>query len=170
MGPKHKLYLLDLPILYLRYSPTRYSLLEALVNQSKIPLSEGTMKFWRALATVVWFTFIFDSASSLAVDESRFLDWQVAIPHEQSDTSGGSPGFVDTDLPAYSDTLGTWEKCHCNQNATVSRDSFLTNKSFGTCSKCHYKLGVTENGVTVTGDICIITIRSTYNNLCFDVN
>ena len=25
-----------------------------------------------------------------------------------------------TDLPAYSDTLGTWGKCHCKQIVTVS--------------------------------------------------
>ena len=53
------------------------------------------MIFWRALTNVVWFTFILDSASGLAVDESKFLDWQVAIPHVQGDTSGCYPGFVD---------------------------------------------------------------------------
>ena len=61
--------------------------------------------------------------------------------------------FPITDLPAYSDTLGTWEKCHCNQIVTVSRVSLLTNQSFGTCSKCHCKRAVTVNSVTVTGDI-----------------
>ena len=34
----------------------------------------------------------------------------------QGDTSRCSLGLVDiiTEIPAYSDTLGTWEKCHCN--------------------------------------------------------
>ena len=27
----------------------------------------------------------------------------------------------DTYLPAYSDTLGTWEKCHCNQIVTATQ-------------------------------------------------
>ena len=42
----------------------------------------------------------------------------------------------NTDLPAYSDTFGTWEKCHCKQIVTVSKGSLLTNQSFGTRSKC----------------------------------
>ena len=69
---------------------------------------------------------------------------------------------VCTDLHAYNDALGTWEKCHCNQIVTVRRYSLLTIKSFGTCSKCHCNQGVTVNSVTVTGDIC-----STRNALCY---
>ena len=46
---------------------------------------------------------------------------------------------TNTDFPAYSDTLGTWEKCHCNQIVTVTRGSLLTNQSFGTCHKCRCK-------------------------------
>ena len=60
----------------------------------------------------------------------------------------------DTEVPAYSDTLGTWEKCHCNQIVTVTRGSLVTNQSFGTCQKCHCKRGVTVNSVTVSGEIC----------------
>ena len=60
-----------------------------------------------------------------------------------------------TEVPAYSDTLGTWEKCHCKQIVTVTRGSFVTNQSFGTCQKCHCKRGVTVNSVTVSGEICI---------------
>ena len=61
----------------------------------------------------------------------------------------------NTDLPAYSDTLGTWRKCHCNQIVTVSKGSLVINQSFGTCKKCHCKRGVTVNSVTVSGEICI---------------
>ena len=61
-----------------------------------------------------------------------------------------------TVFPAYSDTLGTWEKCHCNQIVTVTRGSLVTNQSFGTCQKCHCKRGVTVNSVTVSGEICIL--------------
>ena len=28
-----------------------------------------------------------------------------------------------TEVPAYSDTLGTWKKCHCKQIVTVTRGS-----------------------------------------------
>ena len=34
------------------------------------------MAVWRSVA---WFTFLFALASGLAVDEGRFLDWQVVI-------------------------------------------------------------------------------------------
>ena len=60
----------------------------------------------------------------------------------------------DTEVPAYSDTLGTREKCHCNQIVTVTRGSVVLNLSFGTCQKCHCKRGVTVNSVTVSGEIC----------------
>ena len=60
----------------------------------------------------------------------------------------------NTDFPPYSDTLGTWEKCHCNQIVTVTTGSLVTNQSFGTCQKCHCKRGVTVNSVTVSGEIC----------------
>ena len=61
---------------------------------------------------------------------------------------------LSTEVPAYSDTLGTWEKCHCNQIVTVTRGSLVTNQSFGTCQKCHCKRGVTVNSVNVSGEIC----------------
>ena len=73
-------------------------------------------------------------------------------------TSGKQTAFPllgNTDFPPYSDTLGTWEKCHCNQIVTVTRGSVVTNQSFGTCQKCHCKRGVTVNSVTVSRDICI---------------
>ena len=66
-----------------------------------------------------------------------------------------APTTCITEVPAYSDTLGTWEKCHCNQIVTVNRGSLVTNQSFGTCQKCHSKRGVTVNSVTVSGEICI---------------
>ena len=62
--------------------------------------------------------------------------------------------ILATEVPAYSDTLGTWEKCHCNQIVTVTRGILVTNQSFGTCQKCHCKRGVTLNSVTVSGEIC----------------
>ena len=60
------------------------------------------------------------------------------------------PMTFGIDLPAYSDALGTREKCHWNQIVIVSRGSLLTYQSFRTCWKCHCK-----RGVTVHGDICI---------------
>ena len=67
------------------------------------------------------------------------------------------PGYTIwavTEVSAYSDTLGTWEKCHCNQIVTVTRGSLVINQSFGTCQKCHCKRGVTVNSVTLSGEIC----------------
>ena len=74
--------------------------------------------------------------------------------HGMQDIESLYRSIVDTDLPAYSDTLGTWGKCHCKQIVTVSRGSLVTNQSFGTCQKCHCKRGVTVNSVTVSGEIC----------------
>ena len=65
---------------------------------------------------------------------------------------------VATEVPAYSDTLGTWKKCHCNQIVTITRGSLVPNQSFGTCQKCHCKRGVTVNSVTVSGEICIVNM------------
>ena len=62
--------------------------------------------------------------------------------------------IVNTVFPAYSDTLGTWEKCHYNQIVTVTRQSLVLNQSLGTCQKCHSRRGVTVNSVTVSGEIC----------------
>ena len=67
---------------------------------------------------------------------------------------------ICTEVPAYSDTLGTWEKCHCNQIVTVTRVSLVTNLSIGTCQKCHCKWGVTVNSVSVSGEICNDRVRS----------
>ena len=58
-----------------------------------------------------------------------------------------------TDIPAHSITLGTRKNCHCNQTVRVSRSNKI---SFGTCHKCHYKRGVTETGVTVSGEVCSV--------------
>ena len=66
---------------------------------------------------------------------------------------------INTDVPAYSDTLGTRTKCHCNQSVTVSRGNFLTNPSFGSFQKCHCKWSVTVNGVAVSGDVCIVLLK-----------
>ena len=68
--------------------------------------------------------------------------------------------FKYTDVPAYSDTLGTRQKCHFKQIVTVSRGGLVSTKSFGTCPKCHCKHGVTVNSVTVTGEICTIPWRN----------
>ena len=38
------------------------------------------------------------------------------------------------------------KKCHCNQIVTETRDSLVTNQSFGTCSKSHCKCVVSVNG------------------------
>ena len=62
--------------------------------------------------------------------------------------------FLYTEVPAYSDTLGTWEKRHCNQIVTVSRGGLVPPQLFGTCQKCHCKRCVTVNCVTVSGEIC----------------
>ena len=61
-----------------------------------------------------------------------------------------SSKFCDafTVLPAYSDTLGTRKKCHCNHIICIYE------RPFGTCQNCHCKRGVTVTGVTVGGEIC----------------
>ena len=69
--------------------------------------------------------------------------------------------YYITVFPAYSDTLGTWEKCQCNQIVTVTRGSSVTNQSFGMCQKCHCKRGVTVNSVTVSGEICTFNMVQT---------
>ena len=61
---------------------------------------------------------------------------------------------VGTEPIAYNDSVGTWEKCHCNQIVTVSRGSLLTNQSFGNCKNCHCDRFVTVTDVTVTDRIC----------------
>ena len=48
-----------------------------------------------------------------------------------------------TEVPAYSDTLGTWEKCHCNQIVTVTRGSLEQTYQLG-----HAK-SVTVSGVSL---------------------
>ena len=53
-------------------------------------------------------------------------------------------------------SVGTWEKCHCNQIVTVSRGSLLTNQSFGKCKNCHCNRFVTVTGVTITDRLCTI--------------
>ena len=40
--------------------------------------------------------------------------------HGMQDIESLYRSIVDTDLPAYSDTLGTWGKCHCKQIVTVT--------------------------------------------------
>ena len=46
---------------------------------------------------------------------------------------GPIPGNINTEVTAYSDTLGTREKCQRNQIVTVTRGSLVRNQSFGTC-------------------------------------
>ena len=77
----------------------------------------------------------------------------------------GSKKFTltTTEVPAYSDTLGTWEKCHCNQIVTVTIGSLVKNQSFGTCQKYHCKRGVTLNSVTVSGEICRSFVYQKYS-------
>ena len=43
---------------------------------------------------------------------------------------------------------------YANICVTVTR--YPINKWFGTCPKCHCKRGVTVNGVTVSGEVCIL--------------
>ena len=61
-------------------------------------------------------------------------------------------GEAFTDVLAYSDTIGTRQKCHCNQIFTASSGSLLVNSSFGTCRKCHSNQIVTLTGEI--GEIC----------------
>ena len=75
-------------------------------------------------------------------------------PKPKARQKSTSTEIYPSEVPAYSNTLGTWEKCHCKQIVTVTRGSLVTNASFGTCQKCHCKRGVTVNSVTVSGEIC----------------
>ena len=79
-----------------------------------------------------------------------------------------NPPKSGTEVPAYSDTLGTWKKCHCNPIVTVTRGSLETNQPFGTCQKCHCKQGVTVNSVTVSGEICIRKPNSPFYGIVQD--
>ena len=63
--------------------------------------------------------------------------------------------ITDTDVPAYSDTLGTRQKCHCKQIVTLNRGYLVPNDKSGNCQKCHCSQIVTVTSVTVIGDICI---------------
>ena len=63
-------------------------------------------------------------------------------------------GPGSTEPIAYSDNVGKWEKCHCNQIVTVSRGSLLTKQSFGKCKNCHCNRFITVTGVTVTDRLC----------------
>ena len=68
------------------------------------------------------------------------------------------PTLPSTEVPAYSDTLGTWEKCHCNQIVTVTRGSVVLNQAFGTAKSL--------NSVTVSGEICINFVFAKVLLLC----
>ena len=65
--------------------------------------------------------------SSAPVESGREWISDNQFQPNQSLKPGGSPCiyFCSTDFPAYSDTLGTKEKCHCNQIVTLSRDVFI---------------------------------------------
>ena len=63
----------------------------------------------------------------------RLLSEAAHTAGTEGDEERADDTFVNTDIPAYSDTLGTWGKCHSNHIVTVSRGSLVTNQSFGTC-------------------------------------
>ena len=98
------------------------------LRQQLFPYTEGRQDFSKALATVNEVTVKFCCICEL----------------------------LNTDVPAYSDTLGTRQKCHCKQIVTLSRGYLVLNDKFGKCQQCHCSQIVTLTGVTVSGDICII--------------
>ena len=76
-------------------------------------------------------TFRLPARLSVTVDPSvRQRRWRWAM-HQRS--LRGLADFDLTDIPTYSDTLGTRPKCHSNQFVTVSRGNLVTNESFGSC-------------------------------------
>ena len=40
--------------------------------------------------------------------------------HNEGAINSGHINLVNTDIPAYSDTLGPRQKCHCSQSVTVA--------------------------------------------------
>ena len=118
-------------------------------------LQNVTIKYFKKLSFIVTFLRVLGRffRAHFCPIESRPRHVGCRGPHR---TCGDKEWMtiLSTDIPAYSDTLGTRVKCHCNQIVTVSRGFLGTNQSFGTCQKCHYKRDVTINGVTVSGDIC----------------
>ena len=59
-----------------------------------------------------------------------------------------------TDFPAYSDTLGTREKCHFKRGVTVTTAFFTCESLIGNCLNCHCNRGVTVTSVIVSGEVC----------------
>ena len=120
------------------------------------PLSRAQVNYlicpamWAAIRNITCHLYLLECLQSLP----RFIRLAlINLLHICSNTTSSLPRFGNADVPAYSDTLRTRPKCHCNQAVTVSRGNLLTNKSFGACQKCHCKWSVTENNVTVSGDV-----------------
>ena len=78
---------------------------------------------------------------------------QCCLSAENKEPRGGNYyQFRDkdiTDVPAYSDTLRTRQKCHCKQIVTLNRGYLVPNDESGNCQKCHCSQIVTVTGVTV---------------------
>ena len=72
-------------------------------------------------------------ASQLAAVEVRTKHVRVTILpfHNRVSNLIMHFGLVTTEVPTYSDTLGTREKCHTIQIVTVTRGSLVTNLSIG---------------------------------------
>ena len=60
---------------------------------------------------------------------------------------------ANTGLPAYSDSVGTANKCHSRRNVTVT-GIFCIKRSFFGPKKCHSNRNVAVTGVTVSGEAC----------------
>ena len=60
----------------------------------------------------------------------------------------------DTVMPAYSDTLGEWQKCHCKGGVTVTT--------------CYYP-GTKKTGLSVDDECVPIQIRSLIDDKCMPV-
>ena len=120
------------------------------------PLSRAQVNYlicpamWAAIRNITCHLYLLECYQSLP----RFVRLAlINLLHIYSNTTSSLPRFGNADVPAYSDTLRTRPKCHCNQAVTVSRGNLLTNQSFGACQKCHCKWSVTVNNVTVSGDV-----------------
>ena len=74
-------------------------------------------------------------ADGAAIAIARWWNTEIQVNQTQPCDQMGHPvdmrwetvKYINTVFPAYSDTLGTWEKCHCNQIVAVSRGVLLTN-------------------------------------------
>ena len=67
-----------------------------------------------------------------SIKKVRLTDRQTS-PAREGATEKDELSLFITDFPAYSDTLGTREKCHCKRGVTVTTSFFIHEGPIGNC-------------------------------------